>query len=435
MTCEDGGHLKCPHQKGCGCAYNVAREAALASSLVITNYAYWIAIHQFGEGLGDFDLLILDEAHDCPDQVCSAMAVHLTSEEVYRLLDSDFPSQGTEHMPVWEEWAKIMLPRAEIKQQAAEEYVRARAGMVSIREAKYLAAVKTLVGKLTTIAHHSGAWVVESDPKSGFRFDPVWASEYAEKLLFRGVKKIVLVSATVLPKTMDLLGVPASDYDYFEYPAVFPPSRSPVIHVPTVSLTHRVSDNRGIMDLWLMRIDQLLRARQDRKGIIHTVSYHRAQEILAQSEFAEFMVSHKTADAMHQAKYYRDSHPPAYLLSPSMSTGYDFPYSSCEFQIICKVPYPDTRSAIMATRVAGDPLYSPYITSQSLVQSTGRGMRAEDDRCENLIIDDQIRRFLGQCFAIKKKTGYKLLPEWWLRLYRRCESGLPEPPPKLEKRG
>ncbi len=46
------------------------------------------------------------------------------------------------------------------------------------------------------------------------QFDPLWPKLYAENVLFRNVKKIVLVSATVRPKTAIRL---------FRFPAVLQP--------------------------------------------------------------------------------------------------------------------------------------------------------------------------------------------------------------------
>ena len=46
-----------------GCHYFDAHKKALASRLVVTNYSYWMAVHKYRDGLGPFDLLVLDEAH------------------------------------------------------------------------------------------------------------------------------------------------------------------------------------------------------------------------------------------------------------------------------------------------------------------------------------------------------------------------------------
>ena len=41
------------------------------------------------------------------------------------------------------------------------------------------------------------------------------------------------------------------------------------------------------------------------------------------------------------------------LVSPSVSTGYDFPGRECEWQFICKVPFPDGRAKIQQATASG----------------------------------------------------------------------------------
>jgi Rad3-related DNA helicase len=108
-----------------------------------------------------------------------------------------------------------------------------------------------------------------------------------------------------------------------------------------------------------------------------------------------------------------------------MATGWDFPGTDCEFLVIAKIPYPDTRSRIMRARVKADPEYQNYVTSQALVQSCGRGMRSADDSCESICVDDMIKVIMATCGD--------LLPGWFRRLYRRSDI-LPGPPPRLERR-
>jgi Rad3-related DNA helicase len=434
LTCEDGMHIRCQYQGGEDplCPRRAQHKKAEESPLVVTNYACWIADHRYGSGLGKFDLLVLDEVHDAPTEVCDAMSTHFSTEEVYHYLNSQFPADDAS-MEVWRRWARELLPKAEREVEELDTYIKECGGMATRRDIKRLVELKSLAGKLETIATSVGQWVAEASMKGGYTLDPVWPAEHAESLLFLGIPKVLLVSASAIPKTLQLMGISESDYEFQYYPAVFPASRNPFIYVPTVAVDHRTfatvnGRSNGNIDLWLMRIDQLIGDRLDRKGIVHTVSYNRKNLILERSEWAEYMVSHTSLDTGDQIRRFKSAPPPAVLLSPSVDTGYDFPFTQAEYQIICKVPYPDTRSRVMTARCnskTGDPLYAPYLTAQRLVQSCGRDMRAVDDRGENIIIDDKIRGFLA---------AYKgLLPKWFLALYKRSD-GLPEPPPKLERR-
>jgi len=420
MTCEDGAHAGCRSNGTAGCTYTCAHKVAKTAPFVVTNYAYWMLQHKFGEGLGNFDLLVLDEAHNAPEEICSVMSVSITSREVYRMLRADFPADGSS-IGTRSAWAGELLPAARVECDRLSEFAKSRIGGVSLAEVRELREWQSLVSKLETLAEAKGEWEAEAI-NGGYKIDPVWASQYAD-ILFQKVPHVLMVSATVVPKTLDLLGLAKEDYDYQEYPSTFPPRRSPLIYIPTVRVTHKWQP--WMMELWLDRIDQVIGRRLDRKGIIHTVSYDRRNTILERSKYSEYMMSHSTGDAVQQVEAFRASEPPSILVSPAMATGWDFPGTDCEYQLVVKVPYPDCRSRVMRARVKADPEYQNYVTSQALVQSCGRGMRSADDSCENICIDDMVRVIMATCGD--------LLPGWFRKLYRRSDT-LPEPPPRLERR-
>jgi Rad3-related DNA helicase len=82
------------------------------------------------------------------------------------------------------------------------------------------------------------------------------------------------------------------------------------------------------------------------------------------------------------------------LLSPSVVTGWDFPYRDCEYQILAKVPFPDTRSSIMKARIEATEHYREHLTATAIEQMAGRVMRADDDQGETFIVDGHMRWFI-----------------------------------------
>lgn len=429
-TCEEGSHAACSDFVGDSghCPYKQQYNAALKSKLVVTNYAYWTAIHKYGEGLGDFDLLVLDEAHDCPDEVCSINTVQLSSRDVLGALRTEWPRQPL-YIAGWSTWAKQHLPRAVELANKAQGAARIARDMHSIREA---VRTRNLVTKLGTLSGMTGEWVVEPVVKNrnsgdegtdGWKIEPIWPAQFAEKSLFRGIKKIVLVSATLSRATLRLLGIAPGTYDHYEYPSQFPPARSPVYSIPTVKLNYK----SGSEDYYLLieRLDEIIAGRLDRKGIIHTTSYDRALKILQGSKYSAYMVTHsnRPGEAMQISQRFRTMEAPAILLSPSMSTGYDFPSSTCEYQIVVKAPYPDLRSRVMQRRMEVDRQYPAYTMAQTLVQACGRGMRSKTDQCETFILDDVVEGVV--------KRSSDLFPQWWKKLYRSVNR-VPQAPPPID---
>ena len=81
--------LNCEYRSN-GCRYREQLNKALGSSLIVTNYSYYLAQTQFSSGLGDIDLLIADEAHLAFSAVENFMQIHLSRQETESLV-SNFP--------------------------------------------------------------------------------------------------------------------------------------------------------------------------------------------------------------------------------------------------------------------------------------------------------------------------------------------------------
>lgn len=402
-----------------GCYYfdAVRLATSMTTSVTFTNYAWWLAHNRYGEGFPPIDNLILDEAHAAPDELADFLSCDVTKEQVNTLLGRYEPPNEMRYVIVWaHRHATELLGAIEsIK-------LRARSSMDARRR---LRAMKNLHSKLARLAEAKPEdWVMERGPR-GWRFDPVWPGPYRE-LLFRETKKVIFVSATIRPKTLELLDIKKEEYEFHETPSTFPVSRRPVIHFtgdPRVALTHRADD--ALLRLWVTRIDNLIRRRLDRKGIIHCVSYARRDYLVEHSRFRQHFITHESGQQIAAVEAFKTAKAPAIFLSPSATTGLDFPYQECEFQIIAKVPFPDQRSKILIARTKRDPEYGMYLTCLDIVQATGRGMRAPDDQCETFIVDDQWQWVKG-----KYK---KFLPRWFLEACKRTEF-VPNPPPKLAKR-
>jgi Rad3-related DNA helicase len=261
------------------------------------------------------------------------------------------------------------------------------------------------------------------------RCDPVWAAPFGEPYLFRGARRVVLTSATLTRKTADLLGIMDKDFELVTGGDGFPVARRPVYLCPALT---RITDERIRMDhrmtewdwtCWLAHIDRFIGDRADRKGIVHTVSYARRDRILAESAHRHRMMTHEKADTARQIERFKAAPAGTILISPAVTTGYDFPYTDAEYQVLCKIPFPDSRDPITRARTLVDKEYPTHLAMQELVQTVGRIMRAPDDRGETLIADAHTDWFLS-------KRHRHLAPDWFWAAVRRRDD-LPAPPPRV----
>lgn len=437
------GGAKCALKTN-GCEYYDRYAQARVADIVVGNYALWMydTLKGGDEASRDgnlmskrpVEMLILDEAHDAPEQLSGFVGEELRVEDLSKA-KLDWPGIADGDREGWQSWAAA-------KYIELDEFLTSRLGIgmggsgndknvLTPDEMRRVAACKKAHRKLHKIARMSGEWIIETKSEyapggAGRRsqvvhFDPLWPRLYAESALFRKVPKIILVSATVRPKTADVLGVPVNEVTFREYGSSFPAKSRPTIHVPTVQMNHRITDF-GLM-VWLGMIDRILDGRTDRKGIIHTVSYDRAKLIQLNSRHGSRMILHDSKNRQAVVERFKTTSEPTILVSPSLSTGYDFPYKECEYQIIAKLPFPDNRAKVIKRRMETDKEYSNYMTAQVLVQTSGRGSRAADDSCETLVVDDNIGWFV--------RGNRKFFPKWWLEAYGSVENG--QVPIALEK--
>jgi len=429
--CQAGAF--CTKREG-GCLYYDAyRKATMPSSkLIVTNYAYFMSIYKYGEGMGKFDILVLDEAHNAIDELGGFIGTELRPVEI----ESTIPgatvlAHGADQMD-WKAWANYYRAQVSMDIETIKASIKEseRTGMnrtgekVNYSALRRVRDLKRLLNKLETIGTMDGDWIIDwtedSQRRTLIKFDPIWPGEYAERCLFRGIEKVVMVSATVRPETAQKLGIKPDQTDFREYPSTIPKANRPVIYSPAAHMNRNVTA-AGKRD-WSTRIDQIIGRRLDRKGIIHTVSYPRAIEVYSGSEYKERMLLHDSTNTREVIARFKASREPLVLISPVLDTGYDFPYGQAEFQIVAKMPFPVTTDKIMKARAERDRGYKDYITMIKLVQMAGRICRADDDQGETIIIDADF----GWWFD---KIGKRLCPRWFVeavRMEQMLSSALPK---------
>lgn len=416
-SCQEGYAARCPYKGSIECPASQAEMRAATSSLVVTNYDKWIASARFGQGMNHFEQIIFDEGHDAPDALAQAMQITITVDDIEKTLKLDYPLAVTQFTN-WKIWASTARDRAELRLLEWDLKMKEVGSPKPTWVRAYLH-LKNMVRKLSILSTaRPNNWVVE-EVEGGFQFDCIRPGQYAEGILFLRIPKIVIVSATLRPKTMYMLGLSSSQFTFCEFDSDFDSARCPNYWVPTMRVDARATD---LSMLWV-KLDQIASRRRDRKGIVHTISYARQAEVLRKSRYAGTMLANQRGEsATSVVDMFRGSGPGTILVSPSVGTGYDFPGKDCEWQFLCKIPFPDGRSKINQARQDDDKEYGPYQAMQGLVQTFGRGMRSREDQCENFIVDDHLAWFLP-------RYGH-LAPKSFHSHFKRVDT-VPQPLPTL----
>ena len=148
-------------------------------------------------------------------------------------------------------------------------------------------------------------------------------------------------------------------------------------------------------------MDDYLDKHPDDKGIVHSVSYDRAEQIIRASRHRNRMVTHVRGKGKKEEAIYRYLETEgAILVSPAVGVGEDFGRGeNCRFQVFVKYPVPYMGDPVTRARVEENPDSLWMEADMAFVQAVGRGMRSADDWCTNYLLDSGAAwrlRFLPQ---------------------------------------
>lgn len=417
FSCQEGYAARCVYKGTVACPASQAEMRAAASSLVVTNYAKLTSSKKFGQGMAHFEQVVFDEGHEAPTALARAVQVTLHHREINERLGMDFPSPSeAEEFVNWKEWASGARATCESELESAKFALRHTLNPSRVRDYLHL---RNLLKKLATLATANPENWVSDGVDKGYQFDPVRFGKYAESTLLLGVPNVLVVSGTLRPKTMYMMGVTNEMMDFKEFVSDFDPKRCPIYYVPTMRVDARAKD---LSMLWV-RLDQLAARRTDRKGIVHTISFQRRDNVTAASRFASSMLINLQGEATTSSvEEFRASRPGTIFVTPSVGAGFDFPLTECEWQFVCKIPFPDGRAKIHKARQEDDKEYGAYQAANKLQQTFGRGMRSHVDQCENFICDDHMQWFVGRYKHLFSKSFHR---------FYRVVTTLPPPLPKL----
>jgi len=431
-SCEQGAAVQCPLIGTSQCPRSAAEIKAATSMLVTTNYDKWITSKKVGMGLQHIKQVVFDEGHVGPEAIAKAMQITLHYKEIEETLGLEFPGYPDfNDIRVWKPWARETKVRVQEEIRTVHSSIMAAGASAKKSWIKHYNHMRLLNRRLNVVAtSNPDNWIVEEVDDEGFVFDPIWPGVYGESSLLMGIDNIVITTATMVRKTLHDMGIgkgryerliylgwETENYAFMEADTDFNPADCPIYYMPTQFVDDRHPDRSM---LWL-RMDQWLAARQDRKGIIHTVSHERRREILANSRFRDYMIWNEEKELAAEKVVEFKNSDVGFLLSPSVGTGYDFPGRQCEHTFMAKIPFAPP-SKIMKAREAQDREYRSYQAFQKMIQAFGRGARFKGDRCEGLIPDDNMQWFIHKFGHLATRSFH--------RVYR-VVNRLPPPPPRM----
>ena len=400
-TAEDCPPKKC-HLKD-ECPYEIAKAAAFLAPLAILNYDYYMLECEF---IGTFAgrLLICDEADEIEDKLMNQVKVEMTRAKLSPYLTWPRDEDSIES---WVEWAKGF--EDEIRREAARlEEACEEAGQKCPREmVRRMKRAQALLRSVTQIVEevNEANWTLTVEQtRRGPRwaFKPIWVDRYGHRYLWKYSPKVVCMSGTILDpayfaRTVGLPNSDKQDYDYRRLPSYFPVARRPIFYHPVARLTYELMSREK--PKLMAALARILHDHPNWKGLIHSTSYPLAKDIVAtlSPSFGDRLMTHEKddpADKEEKLAEFKASPEPLVMVSPSMDRGVDLPHDQCRLNIVAKTPFPNYGDIQVQKRLRskGGRQWYDMSTIATVIQATGRGMRASNDWCKTIILDSAFKR-------------------------------------------
>ena len=170
-------------------------------------------------------------------------------------------------------------------------------------------------------------------------------------------------------------------------PTTFKFDKSPIYYIPKYKMNY--ANKSHDFPYIIETVIKISNAYKNVKGIIHTGSYENAKLIMhnspkeLQNRFYIYATSKQKDEVME--KFKKSSN--GILIGPTLTEGVDLPDDLCRFIIIIKVPYPNITGNLVKKKIELFPLWYNSVTSNTIIQSIGRGVRNENDYCTTYILD------------------------------------------------
>lgn len=394
------------------CKYYQQKIDGLKCPHIITNYAYALVELNHVEDFRKRDLLVLDEAHNVESILMDHLTLKLEREELKKNVGINLSKESINDLKkgpsYWIKFAERILNKYETEYYNLSEVVKNSGKDLFYLQSK----IYTLKNNIDDIKFfikqvkkYPDEWTMEYNAKNlNVSFKPIKIDRYAKDVLFRYGKTCLFMSATILDYkqfTKDL-GINEDEVYAIRRKSPFDISRHPIYNNESVNMR---SDNLAVnMYETIPIINKILNKHPKDKGVIHSISYNCKNFINEEIANKRF-ITHDSKNREKIIKEFKETASPKVLISPSINEGVDLPYDDCRFQIIYKVPYPNLNKQVKARKERDEDWYF-YKTAIYLLQTYGRGMRAEDDSCVTYIVDSRLTNFIYK--------NRRLIPDYFI---------------------
>lgn len=391
------------------CNYWEQKAKGMYSDTVVMNYDYGLFEFNYPHDFKKRNLLILDEAHNIERKVMGFIELEISKETLekdisVKITDDEILNIKKEGYNGWLSFINYLKRKYTKEIKKLKSKIDGSKSQNNIIREKKLQNLREELDKynrfIKYLKQDKKNWILINE-KNSIYFKPIKIDNYVNEYLFKYADVCILMSATILDHRQfkKWLGISNKKVYSIKVDTPFEAEKHPINSNNTFNMKYS-SLNRNAPKT-LSVIDDILKKHENEKGLIHTVSY-QCNNYLMKNIASDRLITHKNKNREKILNKFEKSKKPLVLLSPSVNEGIDLPYDNCRFQIIYKLPFPNTADKQINMRIKKDKYWYPYQTVLNLVQSYGRGMRAEDDFCQTYIIDSRLKTYMENSSIYKK---------------------------------
>jgi len=393
---------------GYNCRYVQEKSRFLEAKNSITNYAFFmLSMNRTKSGLPARNVLVLDEAHNAPEEICRQIEFEISEKFAAKALELSFLKNADNEVKVatWITETYFFALAAFVAKMAAQvqKYIDADEE-VPDELAKRLEQTRNHYGKIEYFKdnYEEDQWVCSFDRRMNgnyITFKPVDAAYWAESYLLGHARFSLLLSATIVDPQIiaSQLNLKDGEWGYISTPSSFPKENRPIFVAPVGSMAAKDID--ATLPSMAAAIQEILRSHPGEKGIIHTSSFKVAKFLQENIKDKRLLVQMEGNRDLILEKHIKDKKPTV-LVSPSMTEGVDLKDHLSRFQIFAKMPYPNLGDRALKKRMLKMKGYYDYLTMRSFVQAVGRSVRHADDSAVTYVLDSCAVAFLRKNKAI-----------------------------------
>ena len=405
VTCSKGfcqedktGKYRCKYgMKGAnplhngGCHYWEQKADAIRSDVAIMNYD--VILSDYPNHYQHRNFMILDEAHNIDNKVMQRVGITLNYYTLEKLINFKLSDECYNKTDI-DYWVEVLKTiNSELREHIVNftEYNHTK---------KDLDQIKHLEEKITLRLKE-----IEFDPSFWFAYPnkfeekiiikPRDVSGYIEPMLLHKADQHLFMSGSIInPKNfIKYLGLEEDEVYYYQAESSFNmKENNPIFQKYCGSLTYRQKEKT--LPKTYVAIEKILKEHDGQKGIIHCNSREFRNKIMENVNSPRFITYNTSEEKDDILEYFKESFADDVIVAYSLEEGVDLPYDNISFQIIFKTPYPFLGDPQVRARKEADNDWYITETIRKLVQTHGRGMRAEDDKCDNYVLDSSFKGIL-----------------------------------------